>query len=93
MAKRLSRFLIDKVDERLGDVEKEKKFDIIMLIAGIIMALLGIIVVYINANDGSKTTIFVGLLLTMIGFVLAYVMTKEFIADCKKAQSTKTDIH
>ena len=39
--KRASRFLIDKIDERLGSVEKEIKFDIAVVIAGIALTVAG----------------------------------------------------
>ena len=82
---RLSRYLIDKVDERLGDVEKEKKFDIIMIIVGVILLLSGLALTSLLGND-SKYAAIGGVVLSMIGLAFIYVMTKEYIDDSKKAK-------
>lgn len=41
---RSRRFLIDAIDERLGSVEKEKKFDICMIVLGIALICGGVII-------------------------------------------------
>lgn len=87
MAKRLSRFLIDKVDERLGDVEKEKKFDIYMIILGIVILLAGICILVFRSLSGPIAAI--AILITLAGFVFTYTMIKEYIADCAKAKTQK----
>lgn len=84
MSKRLSRFLIDKVDEKLGDIEKEKKFDIIMIVIGDILFVIGLLLVSVCKSGNS--ILFIGLVFLMLGLILSYVMTKEYIADCKKAK-------
>lgn len=82
MSKRLSRFLIDKVDKCLNDIEKEKKFDILMIVVGITVFIIGLsIVVFPHVHKG---LFFLGLFFLLSGFVLIYVMTKEYISDCKK---------
>ena len=80
MSKRLSRYLIDKVDARLGDVEKEKRFDIIMIVVGVLLMLSGIFLA------SSHVSIILGVILSILGFAIAYVMIQEYHDDCKKAR-------
>lgn len=80
---RSRRFLIDAIDERLGSVKKEKKFDICMIILGIAFLCSGLIIAAICSQAYPKIII-LSLILAMMGLVLCYVMTKEYIADCKK---------
>lgn len=89
MSTRISRFLINKVDKRLADVEKEKKFDIIMIVAGICVLLLGVFLVILH-TETSRLAVFFGVIAMMIGITLIITMTKEYIADCKKAASSET---
>ncbi len=86
MGKRASRFLIDKIDERLGSVEKEKRFDIALVIAGIALTVAGISGIVID-NGNNPGVCAICLMLTITGVCFAYVMTKEYIADCKKRKS------
>lgn len=85
MAKRLSRFLIDKVDERLGDVEKEKKFDIIMIVVGVVSLLAGFLILALSPDTG--VAVVIAILLLMLGVALTISMVKEYIADCAKAKA------
>lgn len=82
---RSRRFLIDAIDERLGSVEKEKKFDICMIVLGIVLICCGFIIAVSLSQDYPKIII-LSLILSMMGVALSYVMTKEYIADCKKAK-------
>lgn len=82
MSKRLSRFLIDKVDERLGDVRKEKVFDLIMIAVGAVVTLVGIYVLLFRADAWLMRVI--GIFIIIAGCSLAYIMTREYIQDCKK---------
>lgn len=84
--KRASRFLIDKIDERLGSVEKEIKFDIAVVIAGIALTVAGMISFVID-NGKHPGFCTICLMLSITGVCFAYVMTKEYIADCKKEKS------
>lgn len=86
MGKRASRFLIDKIDERLGSVEKEKKFDIVVVIAGIVLTVAGISGIVID-NGNHPGVCAICLMLSITGVCFAYVMTKEYVADCKKEKS------
>lgn len=84
--KRASRFLIDKIDECLGSVEKEIKFDIAVVIAGIALTVAGMIGFVID-NGRHPGFCTICLMLSITGVCFAYVMTKEYIADCKKEKS------
>lgn len=79
------RFLIDAIDERLGSVEKEKKFDICMIVFGIAL-LFGGFAIAATCSTEKPIIIILSLILSMMGVSLSYVMTKEYIADCKKAK-------
>lgn len=82
---RSRRFLIDAIDERLGSVEKEKKFDICMIVLGIALICGGVIMA-VSLSQAYPKIIILSLILSMMGVALSYVMTKEYIADWKKAK-------
>ena len=82
---RSRRFLLDAIDERLGSVEKEKKFDICMIVLGIALLGGGLATAATLSKD-YPIIIILSLMLSMLGVALSYVMTKEYIADCKKAK-------
>ena len=82
---RSRRFLIDAIDGRLGSVEKEKKFDICMIVLGIALICGGVIIA-VSLSQAYPKIIILSLILSMMGVSLSYVMTKEYIADCKKAK-------
>lgn len=82
---RSRRFLIDAIDERLGSVEKEKKFDICMIVLGIALLGGGLAIATTLSKD-QPIIIILSLMLSMLGVALSYVMTKEYIADSKKAK-------
>ena len=82
---RSRRFIIDAIDERLGNVEKEKKFDICMIVLGIVLICGGFIIA-VSLSQAYPKIIILSLILSMMGVALSYVMTKEYIADCKKAK-------
>ena len=78
---RNSRFLIDKIDAKLGSTEKELKFDIAAIVLGIIMMIAGILLVLLITKPAVAVfSIFV----EMIGISLVYVMTKEYFNDLKR---------
>lgn len=82
---RSRRFLIDAIDVRLGSVEKEKKFDICMIVLGIALICGGVIIA-VSLSQAYPKIIILSLILSMMGVALSYVMTKEYIADWKKAK-------
>jgi uncharacterized membrane protein YiaA len=81
---RSKRFLIDAIDERLGDVEKEKKFDLIMVFVGLAMAVVGVLLLSVGITNSTWAAL--EIIMVMVGVALCYVMTKEYIDDCKKAK-------
>ena len=81
---RSKRFLIDSIDERLGNVEKEKKFDLIMVAVGVVLIIAGILLIALNKEPSKLAVLYIFMI--MLGVFLAYAMTKEYIDDCKKAK-------
>lgn len=82
---RSRRFLIDAIDERLGSVEKEKKFDICMIVLRVAL-LCGGLVIAATLSQAYSKIIILSLILSMMGVAISYVMTMEYIADCIKAK-------
>jgi len=82
---RSRRFLIDSIDERLGDVEKEKKFDIAMIFVGLVLVVSGALLLYFCSTKAALAVLYI--FMVMLGLALCYVMTKEYMDDCKKAKS------
>ncbi len=81
---RSKRFLIDSIDEKLGSVEKEKKFDLIMVFIGLALIVAGILLLSFSKASGGWSVLFI--FMVMIGLSLCYVMTKEYIDDSRKAK-------
>jgi len=86
---RSTRFLIDRIDQRLGNVEKEKKFDLIMVFVGFIIMAAGFILVMLKENVGTIGILYIFMI--MAGLSLSYAMVREYIADCKKAKAQKSN--
>ena len=82
------RFLIDAVDRRLGSVEKELKFDRIMIIIGVLCAVVPAILMPVVVEKAPKLSLLL-LVIAMFGIVLIITMTKEYINDLKKSKNTK----
>ena len=85
MSKRSKRFLIDRIDERLGSVEKEIKFDKIAIAVSVLIIIAGILISSLSANAGKGTIAIAGVLLVMVGGALLFAMVKELISDTKRA--------
>lgn len=81
-ASRGSRFLIDKIDAKLGGTKNELKFDIAVAVLGLLMIAGGAIALCLCENNSAKALL--PLMLVMLGFSFAYVMIKEFISDLKR---------
>lgn len=78
---RNSRFLIDKIDAKLGSTEKELKFDIAAIIFGVILMIAGFALVLIITKPAvALISIFIG----MAGISLVYAMIKEYISDLRR---------
>ena len=77
-----SRFLIDAIDRRLGSVEKELKFDKIMIVIGILCTVIPAVLMSIVSETAPKLSILL-LIVAMFGIVLIITMTKEYISDLR----------
>lgn len=81
-----SRFLIDAIDRRLGSVEKELKFDKIMIVVGILCVVIPAVLISIFAETSPKLSIIL-LIVAMFGIVLIITMTKEYISDLRRSKT------
>lgn len=85
MSKRSTRFLIDRIDERLGSVEKEIKFDKIAIAVGVLVLIIGVVMSTLSMNNGKGAIGILGILIAMAGGAVLYAMVKELISDTKRA--------
>jgi hypothetical protein len=83
-----SRFLIDAIDRRLGSVEKELKFDRIMILIGVLCAIVPAMLMPVVVEKIPKLSLLL-LVVAMFGIVLIITMTKEYINDYKKSKNAK----
>ena len=81
-----SRFLIDAIDRRLGSVEKELKFDKIMIVIGILCTVIPAVLISIVSETAPKLSILL-LIVAMFGIVLIITMTKEYISDLRRSKT------
>lgn len=81
-----SRFLIDKIDSKLGSVEKELKFDKAVIFVGVGIVVISAFVLGIFINSHPVLALLSTMAL-MFGFFLSYTMVKEFLSDLKRYQS------
>lgn len=81
-----SRFLIDAIDRRLGSVEKELKFDKIMIVIGILCTVIPAVLMSIASETAPKLSILL-LIVAMFGIVLIITMTKEYISDLRRSKT------
>lgn len=80
---RSHRFLIDKIDERLGDVRKEIKFDIAAIIVSVILIAAASAFLCLASSKGFMV---LALMILLAGVSLLYAMTKELISDYRRAK-------
>lgn len=81
-----SRFLIDAIDRRLGSIEKELKFDKIMIVIGILCTVIPAVLMSIVSETAPKLSILL-LIVAMFGIVLIITMTKEYISDLRRSKT------
>ncbi len=80
---RATRFLIDKIDSKLGSVEKELKFDKIVI--GVSVALLVVFVIILAlCSKGHAVLSIISILMIIFSASLAIYMTKEYFDDRQK---------
>lgn len=77
------RFLIDKIDSKLGSVEKELKFDKVAIAVGIVL-LIAFILVLIFCTEARPVLTVVSILVIIFAAYLTYFMINEYLADLKK---------
>ena len=75
--------MIDKIDERLGSLENELKFDRIMIAVGSTLFIALILVVVLIAESHPIVSLFCGLGAVFF-LLLAYTMFKEYRNDLKR---------
>lgn len=80
---REARLIIDKIDAKLGSIEKELKFDKIAIAVGVGLVILGLILLPILAESHPLLTIFITLVI-IFGGSIAYTMIKEYRDDLKR---------
>lgn len=76
------RFLIEKIDQKLGSTEKEIKFDKVVIIVGILITMISAIVLFLGIE--SKPVSEISCISFFLGVCLTYTMIKEYIDDKKK---------
>ena len=86
MNNRGQRSLIDDIDKKTSNVEKELKFDKSMMAVGIIIIILSSVALFLIVNEHPLLSLFLGLLI-VLGLFLTYTMVKEYIRDYRKKQS------
>ena len=83
MSYRSNRFLIDKIDERLGSLENELRFDRIMIASGSGLFIMLLLVVRFTADKHPIAALLCGLG-AVFCLLLAYTMLKEYRNDLKR---------
>ncbi len=83
MSYRGNRFLINKIDERLGGLENELKFDRIMITVSAALFVILLVVLTLIAKSHPIAALFCGLGAVFF-LILAYMMFKEYRSDLKR---------
>lgn len=75
--------MIDKIDERLGSLENELKFDRILIAVGSALFIALTLIVVLLAESHPIVSLFCGLGAVFF-LILAYMMFKEYRSDLKR---------
>ena len=78
-----NRFLIDKIDKRLGSLDKELKFDKIMIAIGVFLIVVPTILVQFTTEKSPKLSVLL-LMLALVGIGITTTMVKEYLNDLKR---------
>ena len=78
-----NRFLIDKIDKRLGSLDKELKFDKIMIAIGVFLIVVPTILVQFTAEKSPKLSVLL-LMLALVGIGITTTMVKEYLNELKR---------
>lgn len=77
------RFLIDKIDQKLGSTEKEIKFDKIMISVGLVIALVSGLALCLCVEAHPVLALLCGLFL-IFGLFFSYKIIKEYFNDKRR---------
>lgn len=83
MEYRNKRFLIDRIDKRLGSLERELKFDKTMIIVGSILGILALLGLFCFAEVHPVLSLGLGVFF-LFALLLTYTMAKEYFNDLKR---------
>ena len=87
---RSSRFLIDKIDAKLGDVDKEIEFDKNMIYGSLGVIALEIILLALTSESSFfNVPAIIGAFLAALAIFIIPVMAKELEDDKKKAEKSQ----
>lgn len=78
-----NRFLIDKIDKRFGSLDKELKFDKIMIAVGVFLIVAPIILLQFTAENNPVLSVLF-LMLALVGIGITTTMVKEYLCDLKR---------
>ena len=89
---RATRFLIDRIDRRLGSVEKEIKFDKAVILWCLVVILLELMIIMLCAVAPFLVgPAMVGVIFAAFAIFLIPVMTRELKADREKAERKRLE--
>lgn len=86
MAAKGTRYLIDRIDQKLGGIEKELKFDKVVISIGLGILIIAAIILFCVVDSYPVLAIFSALFF-MFGLFLIYTMAKEYIRDLKRLRA------
>ena len=80
---RSGRFLIDKIDSKLGSVEKELKFDKVVIGVSVVLLVAFAVILALCSNAHPALSI-ISILMIIFSAALIVLMVKEYLEDLKK---------
>lgn len=87
-----TRFIIDRIDKKLGSVEKEISFDKAVILAClVVIAAEGVLILLSTSFPFFRIPALVGVFFAAFGIFLIPVMTKELKDDQAKADQKESD--
>lgn len=72
--------MIDKIDQNLNSIEKEIKFDKVMIAVGFLIMVASGVVLFVCVDAHPIIGLMCGLIF-ILGLLLAYAMIKEYLND------------
>ena len=80
---RSGRFLIDKIDSKLGSVEKELKFDKVVIGVSVVL-MVAFAVILAQCSNAHPVLSIIRILMIIFSAALIVLMVKEYLEDLKK---------